>query len=92
MVDANGRCNRYRAINVTNRNTVEIRITRGTLKYSTFMACIDFMVTLVRNCATIDYKELTDPRAWLKGIKPTTVDYLNEVGAFTRDTSYIEVA
>ena len=92
IVNSNGHGSRYHAVNVTNRNTVEIRITRGTLKYETFMACLDFMVTLVKNCVTIDYKDITDPRVWLKGIKSETRDYIQSVGAFANDTNYIECA
>ena len=36
-------CDRYYAINITNRNTIEFRLFRGTLKYSTFMATLEFV-------------------------------------------------
>ncbi len=37
---------RYRAINVRNRSTIEFRIFRGTLKYSTFIATLEFVAGL----------------------------------------------
>lgn len=39
---------RYQAVNLTNYNTVEFRIFRGTLKYNTFIASLQFVSTLVR--------------------------------------------
>lgn len=44
---------RYEAVNVTNRNTVEIRIFRGTLNRSIFFMClesVDAMRKFTRNC------------------------------------------
>ncbi len=37
---ANG--SRYQAVNFANRNTVEFRLFRGTLRYETIMACLEF--------------------------------------------------
>ena len=39
---------RYQAVNLNNYNTVEFRIFRGTLKYNTFIASLQFVSTLVR--------------------------------------------
>lgn len=39
--------NRYKAINLTNSNTIEIRIFRGTLRYQTFVATLQFTKVLV---------------------------------------------
>ena len=38
---------RYQAVNFENRNTVEFRLFRGTLKYSTFMATLEIVDALV---------------------------------------------
>lgn len=37
------RYNRYVALNLSNSNTIEFRIFRGTLKYESFMACIELV-------------------------------------------------
>lgn len=39
---------RYQAVNFENRNTVEFRLFRGTLKYTTFMATLEIVDALVR--------------------------------------------
>lgn len=44
---------RYYAINVTNSTTVEFRCFKGTLKYSTFVATLQFVATMVRYCQQI---------------------------------------
>ena len=71
------------AINNANAHTVEIRLTRGTLNYTTFKACTDFMMTVVRNSVLIGWSDTTDATAWLNGLKPETISYCRRVGAFT---------
>jgi hypothetical protein len=41
---------RYQAINLTNRTTVEFRIFRGTLKHTTILASIQWVDTLIKYC------------------------------------------
>ena len=55
--------NRYVAINLTNRNTIEFRIFRGTLKYSTFVATLQFVDTICRFAKEIDVKNI-DSTSW----------------------------
>lgn len=43
---------RYQAVNLTNRHTVEFRIFRGSLKYETVMAAIEFANAVVEFCGT----------------------------------------
>lgn len=38
---------RYHAVNIQNANTIEFRIFRGTLRYTTFIACIEFVSDLI---------------------------------------------
>lgn len=38
-----GYCSRYRAVNILNYNTIEFRMFRGTLKYNTFIATLQFV-------------------------------------------------
>ncbi|MGN0594986.1 MAG: amidoligase family protein, partial [Hominimerdicola sp.] len=40
---------RYACINITNSNTVEIRMFRGTLKWNTFMACLELVDAVCEN-------------------------------------------
>ena len=49
LKDAYGRSSsRYQAVNFSNRNTVEFRMFRGTLKYETFIATLEIVDALVR--------------------------------------------
>lgn len=78
----NGNWERYRAVNLTNAKTVEIRIMRGTLKESTFFACIDFVLTTAKNANKIKWKDIASVERWLDGINENTKNYINERGAF----------
>lgn len=70
------------AINNGNTYTVEIRIMRGTLNFKSFMACFDVCKTLVENCTTVDWGDVSEPDEMLKGIKVETANYLINRGAF----------
>lgn len=61
--------NRYMALNLTNRNTIEFRIFKGTLKYETFMACFEFVYFLTKLASdlTIPIEELTWERVTRNG-------------------------
>jgi hypothetical protein len=76
---------RYYAINNTNLNTVEIRIMRGTLSVDTFLACVDFCVTLVSNSRHIAWKDINEIGKWLKGIRPKTREYIRSRNAFEKE-------
>ena len=41
---------RYRAINILNRNTIEFRLYRGTLKYNTFIATLQMTALICQLC------------------------------------------
>ena len=49
---------RYACVNITNANTVEIRLFRGTLKWNTFMATIELVDEICRNAVCLDDKEI----------------------------------
>lgn len=72
-----------RAVNMANDHTVELRIMRGTLNYETFLACNDFLDTVVRNSCRIGWSDTTDAHEWLRGLKNETKNYLRSRGAFT---------
>ena len=75
-------CDRYHAVNLTNCNTIEFRLMRGTLNYKTFMATIDFLWTTANNAATMTNDDVTNVANYLKGIKKETLDYLHSRNAF----------
>lgn len=74
--------NRYYALNNTNYGTVEFRFMKGTLKYETFMACIDFLYRIAINSKNIKYKDILNNKLWLKGISENTKAYLKQRNAF----------
>lgn len=49
---------RYFAVNLENEHTIEFRLFRGTLKYNTFMATIQFLHFLTDNITNINIAEL----------------------------------
>ena len=59
---AKGDYNRYRCINLQNDHTIEFRMFRGTLKYSTFVATLQ----LVNNICNICKSATMDEIEWLK--------------------------
>ena len=78
---------RYKCVNLTNSNTIEIRIMRGTLKIETFLATLDFIITVAKNANKISWEDIDNQELWLKGLKDSTVDYLISRRAFIGDTS-----
>lgn len=71
---------RYKCVNLQKRNTVEIRIMRGTLNYNSFMACLDFIITVAKNSNKV--KDIDNWNEWLDGIDNNTKDYLSARRAF----------
>ncbi len=51
---------RYRAINLCNRNTVEFRFFRGTLNKDTIIASIQWVDTIIQYCRSTQLKDLFD--------------------------------
>lgn len=75
-------CSRYSAINLTNRDTIEFRLGRGTLRYKSFRAWIDLHLTIVRNAKNIDDFSLRNVAMWLDGIEENTLEYIRYRDAF----------
>lgn len=73
---------RYKIINLTNANTIEFRIMRGTLKYETFMACLEFIYRLCLNVKHIRYNDMMNVKKWLRGLSQNTKEYLRSKNAF----------
>lgn len=53
--------NRYMALNLTNYNTIEFRLFRGTLKFDTFMASVELVNNIMTLCSdlSIPVEEIT---------------------------------
>jgi len=54
IVNNKDTCDRYMALNLTNRNTIEFRFFKGTLNYETFMADFEFVNNLVTFASDLD--------------------------------------
>ena len=70
------------ALNNSNFGTFEFRLGRGTLFYESFMAWIDFTLTIAKNSRHISTRGLIDIDNWLSGISKQTAEYLKSRGAF----------
>ncbi len=70
---------RYRAVNLCNHSTVEIRIFRGTLKYSSFMAILQFC-DLLYDVAEMDLTEV---------ISITWKDFIKMGSKYDEFTTYV---
>jgi len=79
--------NRFDAINLTNDNTIEFRIARGTLKYETFMATFKFTAHLVKKCTELDWDAISDYHNWLDGLDDDTLAYLKKRHCFNLSNS-----
>lgn len=78
-------CGRYYAVNLENmytKQTVEVRIMRGTLNLDTFKACIDFIIRVAKNAKRIKWRDVENVKLWLNGISDNTKRYINERDAF----------
>ena len=72
---------RYTCVNLTNEDTVEIRIFRGTLKYNTFIATLQ-MVNHICDAAISLSEEGIDAMSWSEFVssirEPELIQYLKE--------------
>ena len=58
-----GECDRYKAVNLKNRHTVEFRFFRGTLRHGTILASIQFIDTLINYVSGVELADLWD-KTW----------------------------
>ena len=58
VIDSSRCMGRYVAVNLQNTNTIEFRIFRGTLKYSTFMATLQFVDTICEFAKNISIDDI----------------------------------
>lgn len=75
---------RYNAVNLSTgtKNTVEFRIMRGTLNYSTFMACMDFNIQIATMAKKLSWEDVWDYKKWLSGCAENTIDYMKSRKCF----------
>lgn len=51
-------CSRYKALNLTNRSTIEFRFFKGTLNHNTILASIQWIDTLIKYCQSVELVNL----------------------------------
>lgn len=73
---------RYKALNLRKKETIEFRFLRGTLNYKTFKASLDFLLTLVKNCKKVTWKNIDNTKMWLEGIEENTISYMKKRKCF----------
>ena len=88
---AKGTTSRYTCVNLQNKNTIEFRMFRGTLKYNTIIATIqfvDYLTDIAKELREDEIQELT----WVKFVRglldrnvPELITYLKERQLFIND-------
>ena len=76
-----GRCNRYTCVNLTNEDTIEFRIFRGTLKYNTLIATLQMVNRIcdVAICMSDDELRAMSWSEFVSGVtEPELIQYLKE--------------
>lgn len=71
---------RYIAVNVTNDDTVEVRLGRSTMDIDKFYSWIHFIAAMVRRAETIDFKEADDFNEWLYGAPSDVQEFVRNAG------------
>lgn len=74
--------NRYIAVNVTNRNTVEVRLGRSTMDINKFYGWLHFIAAMVRRCETITAKEADDFNEWMYKAPTDVMEFVAGAGVF----------
>ena len=71
-------CNRYKAVNLTNNKTIEIRIFKGTLKFESFMACIELVNNIVEMAKNMNDNEIINVESFYNVIEYRKTKYLKQ--------------
>lgn len=90
----NGNQGRYAAVNLCNYNTVEFRMFRGTLKYPTFIACLE-LVNIICETAVFSSEDELKKLSWSEFVSkikdaPELIQYLKERRLYINETTEIE--
>lgn len=84
---------RYSAVNLCNYSTIEFRIFRGTLKYNTFIATLQFIDTVCDVAISMSQKALEE-LSWSELVKriiyPELIQYLKERRLYVNDEIFVE--
>lgn len=74
--------NRYIAVNVTNRNTVEVRLGRSTMDVDRFYGWLHFIAAMVRRTETITMKEADDFNEWMYKAPADVMELVTRAGVY----------
>lgn len=74
--------NRYIAVNVTNRNTVEVRLGRSTMNINKFYGWLHFIAAMVRRCESITAKEADDFNEWMYNAPTDVMEFVSNAGVY----------
>ena len=75
---------RYVAINLRNKTTVEFRTMQTTFDLEVLLAEIDFVMLLVNTSNTIGWEECSDTKQWFVDVPDNVRKYLKSVNAFVQ--------
>lgn len=73
---------RYIAVNVSNDDTVEVRLGRSTMDIDKFYSWIHFIVAMVRRAETITLKEADDFNQWMYGAPADVREFVTSAGVY----------
>ena len=73
---------RYIAVNVTNDDTVEVRLGRSTMDINKFYSWLHFIAAMVRRAETIGFKEADDFNQWLYGAPADVRELVSRAGVY----------
>jgi len=75
--DYSGRSQRYEAVNLSNKDTIEFRIFKGTLKRESFFKALEFCDAMIRFCATAAHgiSYCRDKQNFINFVKSRQKDY-----------------
>ncbi len=79
-----GYCSRYRAVNILNYSTIEFRMFRGTLKYNTFIATLQFVNEICNVAVSLSDEEMEDLR-WEDFISHLTEENHSELITYLKE-------
>lgn len=75
---------RYKCVNLQNKNTIEIRIMRGTIDFKDFIATLNFIIEVAKMSNTIAEDKIDDYCEWLKNVDDNTIEYMKKRKCFTK--------
>lgn len=73
---------RYIAVNVSNDDTVEVRLGRSTMDIDKFYSWIHFIVAMVRRAETITLKEADDFNHWMYNAPSDVMEFVSGAGVY----------